>query len=286
MHIAEALQQAQAAGVARLDAQWLLGHHLQRDRAWLLAHDDVALPDALAAAWPQLLARRVAGEPLAYLVGEREFCGLRLRVSNAVLVPRPETEGLVRWALELLPQEPAGPVLDLGTGSGAIALALKQARPGLPLHASDASEAALQVARANAQALGLAIHFHAGPWWQAVPGLRFAMAVSNPPYVAPGDPHLAALAHEPLQALVPRDDAGAGLADLQRLIDGAAAHLLPGGWLLLEHGHDQGEAVRTHLAAAGFEQVGTRDDLAGMPRCSAGRRPLAHTFQSSSSSKA
>jgi release factor glutamine methyltransferase len=286
MHIAEALAQARAAGVDRLDAQWLLGHHLRRDRAWLLAHDDELLPDALAADWQALVARRAGGEPLAYIAGEREFCGLRLRVSPAVLVPRPETEDMVRWALELLADTPSGPVLDLGTGSGAIALALKHARPALDVHASDASGDALAVASANSQALKLSITLHHGPWWQAVPGLRPALAVSNPPYVAPGDSHLAALRHEPLQALVPTGDAGAGLSDLHRLIDGAGDHLLPGAWLLLEHGHDQAEAVRERLLAAGFEAVSTRADLAGLPRCSAGRRPLAHTFELSRSSKA
>lgn len=286
MQIAEALALARAAGVDRLDAQWLLGHHLQRDRAWLLAHDDELLPDTLATAWPALLARRAAGEPLAYIVGEREFCGLRLQVSPAVLVPRPETEDLVRWALELLADAPAGPVLDLGTGSGAIALTLKHVRPALDVHASDDSGDALAVAQANARALGLALTWHAGPWWQAAPGLRCALAVSNPPYVAPGDSHLAALHYEPIQALVPAGDDGAGLSDLLRLIDGAEAHLLPGAWLLLEHGHDQADAVRKRLQAAGFEAVATRTDLAGLPRCSAGRRPLAHTFELSGSSKA
>lgn len=276
LRIADALALARAAGVERLDAQWLLGHHLQRDRAWLLAHDDEPLPAALATAWPGLLARRRGGEPLAYLVGEREFCGLRLRVSPAVLVPRPETEELVRWALERMDADPslaAGALLDLGTGSGAIALALKQARPALAVHASDTSAAALAVARGNAERLGLAVRFHLGPWWQAVPGLQLALAVANPPYVAPGDPHLAALRHEPLQALVPAADDGRGLADLHQIIDGAPAHLRPGGWLLLEHGHDQGDAVRARLRQAGFVDVATRNDLAGMPRCGAGRRP-------------
>lgn len=277
LRIADALAQARAAGVPRLDAQWLLGHHLRHSRAWLLAHDDTPLPAELAAAWHSLLARRAAGEPLAYLVGEREFCGLRLAVSPAVLVPRPETEDLVRWALELLATAPVGPVLDLGTGSGAIALAVKHAlesaRPTRDVHASDASADALAIADANARRLGLPLVLHQGPWWQAVPGLRVALAVSNPPYVAPGDAHLAALGHEPLQALVPAADAGTGLADLERLIDGAAPHLLPGAWLLLEHGHDQAEAVRRRLQRAGFEAVSTRADLAGLPRCSAGRWP-------------
>jgi release factor glutamine methyltransferase len=276
--VAEALAAAQALGLARLDAQWLLGHHLQRDRAWLLAHDDAPLPESLAAAWPGLLARRAAGEPLAYIVGEREFCGLVLKVSPAVLVPRPETEELVRWARECLATAPAGPLLDLGTGSGAIALALKASYPARELHASDASEAALAIAAWNAERLALPLQLHRGAWWQAVAGQRFALVVSNPPYVAPGDAHLAALAHEPLQALVPAADLGTGLADLEQIIDGAAPQLLPGAWLLLEHGHDQAQAVQARLRQAGFEAVGTRADLAGLPRCSAGRWPLAHTF--------
>ncbi len=282
LRIADALRQAREAGVERLDAQWLLGHHLGRDRAWLLAHDDEPLPVALSQAWAALLARRAAGEPLAYIVGEREFCGLRLAVSPAVLVPRPETEDLVRWALECLDADAAlatGPLLDLGTGSGAIALALKHARPALAVHASDASAEALAVAQGNARRLGLAVQFHHGPWWRAVPGGPWGLAVSNPPYVAPGDPHLAALRHEPPQALVPAAADARGLADLHTLIDGALPRLRPGGWLLLEHGHDQGEAVRERLQRAGFTDIATRADLAGMPRCSAGRRPLAHTFQ-------
>jgi release factor glutamine methyltransferase len=282
LRIADALRQAREAGVERLDAQWLLGHHLGRDRAWLLAHDDEPLPAALASAWPTLLARRATGEPLAYIVGEREFCGLRLAVSPAVLVPRPETEDLVRWALDCIDADTAlaaGPLLDLGTGSGAIALALKHARPALAVHASDASPDALAVARGNAQRLGLAVQFHHGPWWQPVPAGPWAVVVSNPPYVAPGDPHLATLKHEPLQALVPAAADARGLTDLHTLIDGTLARLRPGGWLLLEHGHDQAEAVRERLQGAGFCDVATRADLAGMPRCSAGRRPLAHTFQ-------
>jgi len=272
MTVAQALAAAQAAGLARLDAQWLLGHHLGRPRTWLLAHGDEPLPPTLAQGWPTLLARRQAGEPLAYLLGAAEFCGLALAVTPAVLIPRPETEGLVRWAVELLADAPDGPLLDLGTGSGAVALALKATHPQRTVHASDASPAALAVAGHNASRLQLPLALHQGCWWQAVPGLRFALAVSNPPYVAPGDPHLADLAHEPLAALVPADDAGRGLADLQRLVTGASPHLQRGGWLLLEHGHDQGQAVRGLLAAQGFDAIETRADLAGMPRCSGGRR--------------
>jgi release factor glutamine methyltransferase len=274
MTVAEALAEAQRAGVARLDAQWLLGHQLQRGRAWLLAHDDAELPSEVSAAWPFWLQRRLAGEPLAYLTGEREFCGLRLAVSADVLVPRPETEGLVHWALEVAPD--GGPVLDLGCGSGAIALALKAARPALEVHASDISAAALAVAGRNAQSLGLPISLHAGPWWQAPPaGHRFGLVMANPPYVAPADPHLAALTHEPLLALVPAGDRGDGMTDLRRIIDGASARLLPGAWLLLEHGHDQGAAVREALARAGLQAVETRRDMAGLERFSGGCRILA-----------
>lgn len=262
--IAEALRQARAAGVERLDAQWLLEHLLQRPRSWLLAHDDQALPAEAAVAWPALLARRAAGEPLAYVVGEREFCGLKLAVSPAVLVPRPETEGLVRWALELAPTLPAGPLADMGTGSGAIAVALQRALPGAEVWATDASAAALEVARANAARHGAALRFERGSWWQALPRQRFALVVSNPPYIAEGDPHLAALGHEPQQALTSGAD---GLDAIRELIAGARDHLLPGGWLLLEHGHDQAEAIAALLGSHGFAAVETRADLAGLPRC-------------------
>lgn len=265
-----ALAQAQALGVARLDAQWLLGHLLQRPRSWLLAHDDTALPPAVAAAWPALLQRRADGEPLAYVVGEREFCGMALQVTPAVLVPRPETEGLVQWALERLADAPSAQVVDLGTGSGAVALALAQAAPGIAVTATDLSADALAVARGNARRLGLALAFAQGPWWTAVPARRFGLAVSNPPYVAEGDPHLGALRHEPPLALTSGPQ---GLDALSALIDGAAGHLLPGAWLLLEHGHDQAEALRARLARAGFEATETRTDLAGLPRLTGARRP-------------
>jgi release factor glutamine methyltransferase len=270
VNVGQALQAARAAGVDRLDATWLLEHLLGRPRAWLLAHDEAALPAHAMAQWPALLARRAGGEPLAYVVGEREFCGLRLRVNPAVLVPRPETELLVRWALELLPLAPVQQVLDLGTGSGAIALALAHAAPHAEVWATDVSEAALAVARDNTQTLGLRVQLALGPWWQAVPGQRFGLVVSNPPYIAAGDPHLAALAHEPMLALSPGGD---GLDAVRALVAGAPAHLLPGAWLLLEHGHDQAAAVAALLADQGFEAVDTRADLAGLPRCTGGRWP-------------
>lgn len=275
--VRDALEQARRAGVERLDAQWLLGHLLQRPRSWLLAHDDSVLPAAAAAAWPLLLQRRAAGEPLAYVVGESEFCGLKLEVSPAVLVPRPETEGLVRWALECAAGAPAPTVVDLGTGSGAVALALKQRWAGAQVTATDASAAALEVACRNGQRLGLAIDWRLGDWWQAVAGTRFGMALSNPPYIAEGDAHLAALRHEPRQALT---SGGEGLDALRQIIAGAPAHLLPGAWLLVEHGHDQGHAVRALFAQHGFADARTRDDLAGLPRCSGARWPGVNQYRS------
>lgn len=274
MTVAQALAAAQSAGLERLDAQLLLGHLLGQPRSWLIAHDGDTLAPTEADAYAALCARRAAGEPFAYLVGEREFHGLSLQVSPAVLVPRPDTEVLVDWALELLAGEmagqPAPEVVDLGTGSGAIALAVKHRHPGARMSAVDLSEAALAVARANADRLGLAIEFHTGSWWQALAGRRFDLVLSNPPYIAGGDPHLAALAHEPALALTPGGD---GLDAIRRIVAGAPAHLAPGGWLLLEHGYDQAEAVAALLRAAGFAGVVTRHDLAGQPRCTGGQRP-------------
>lgn len=270
----QAIAAAHARGVERLDAQLLLAHHLQRPRSWLLAHEDHPLPDDLAARFASDCARRAGGEPLAYVIGQWPFRGLALRMSPAVLVPRPETELLVEWALELLagPLAPLNPalVVDLGTGSGAIALALRQACERAKVIAVDASAAALALARENGQALGLAIDWREGDWWQPLAGLRFDLALSNPPYVAADDVHLAALTHEPQMALSPGAD---GLAALRAIVAGAGAHLRPGGWLVLEHGHDQGPAVRALLQAQGFADAQTRHDLAGLPRCSAGRWP-------------
>lgn len=269
MNIAQALAAARALGVDRLDAQWLLCHHLGRPRSWLLAHDDQLLSPAISQALHAQLARRAAGEPLAYIVGTHSFCGLNLQVSPAVLVPRPETELLVQWSLELLPQAPAQTMVDLGTGSGAIALALAHAQPALHVTATDASAEALALAGSNAQHLGLnlGMEFVQGVWWSPLAGRRFGLAVSNPPYIAEGDSHLAALTHEPIEALTAGPD---GLVDLRHIIQGAAQHLLPGAWLLLEHGHDQGAAVLQLLNAAGFSLCQTRNDLAGLARCSGG----------------
>jgi len=278
--VREWLRHARALGVERLDAQGLLAHALGRDRAWLIAHDDAPLDAAQAARVRSLIERRAAGEPFAYLVGEREFHGLALAVTPAVLIPRPDTETLVDWALERLDAdfaaEPAPRVLDLGTGSGAIALAVKHARPRCAVAASDLSPAALAVARANAQRHGLAVEWREGAWWAAwADAPAWHLVLANPPYIAPGDPHLAALGDEPASALVPAGDGGDGLADIGRIVAGAVAHLQPGGWLLLEHGHTQAAAVRERLAAAGLVAVQSRRDLAGHERASGGRRPLA-----------
>lgn len=268
--VRDALAAARAAGLDRLDAQLLLAHHLQRPRSWLLAHDDAALDAGIAAALQADIDRRAAGVPLAYLTGRKDFHGLTLRVTPQVLVPRPDTETLVDWAIELAARATSPTIVDLGTGSGAIALAVKAARPTVQMTATDASAAALGVARGNADALGLAVRFAAGDWWAAVGDERFALALSNPPYIAAGDPHLPALVHEPGAALVSGAD---GLEAIRTIVGGAAGHLQRDGWLLLEHGHDQAAAVTGLLRRHGFADVGSRADLAGILRCSGGRLP-------------
>ena len=267
--IAQALAAATAGGTERLDAQLLLLHALDHpgdDRAWLLAHDSDPLAPELLATFAELLARRLAGEPVAYLVGEKEFHGLLLKVDRRVLVPRPDTETLVDWAVECLVGQREARVIDLGTGSGAIALALQKERPDLQIHAVDASLDALEVARANGERLGLPVRFAHGDWLQGA-GSEYGLIVSNPPYIPEADPHLSALQHEPRSALAAGAD---GLAEIRRIIDAAPVHLADGGWLLLEHGHDQAAAVRTLLTGRGFKDVQSRRDLAGIERCSGG----------------
>lgn len=276
MTLAARLAGLQAAGLPRLEAQQLLLLALGRDphdRAWLTAHDDEALDAASAARLDALLARHRAGEPMAYLRGEQAFFGLTLRVDRRVLAPRPDTETLVQWALDVLAERSAtASVLDLGTGSGAIALALKHQRPALQVSATDASADALAVARDNATRLHLPLSLHHGAWLAGVPGDQFDAIVSNPPYIAEGDPHLPALLHEPISALTAGAD---GLDDIRTIVRQAPDALLPGGWLLLEHGHDQAAAVQALLRQRGFEAVGGRTDLAGIVRCSGGRWPAA-----------
>jgi release factor glutamine methyltransferase len=269
--VSQLLAAAAARGLDRLDAQLLLLHALGRDvhdRAWLLAHDqDVPAPEQRQR-FEADGTRRLAGEPVAYLLGHKEFFGLALQVDARVLVPRPDTETLVEWALAQLP--PAGHVIDLGTGSGAIALALAHARPDAAVTAVDRSADALAVARANAERLGLAVQFVQGDWLQGLAG-RYDLVVSNPPYIAEADPHMDALGHEPRGALVAGAD---GLDDLRTIVGSAGAHLRPGGWLLLEHGHDQAETVCALLRAQGFGEVHSRSDLAGIARCSGGQWPI------------
>jgi release factor glutamine methyltransferase len=272
MSVRQALQAASALGLQRLDAQLLLLQALDRaahDRAWLLAHDTDPLPGA---AWRRFLAlarRRAAGEPLAYLTGSREFFGLDLRVDPRVLIPRPDTETLVEWALQAISGLQGASVLDLGTGSGAIALALRHSRPDLRVSAVDASADALAVARANAARLGLAVEFLQGSWLEGLSG-PYDLIAANPPYVAEGDPHLAALAHEPRQALTAGPE---GLDDLRAIVAAAPACLRPGGWLLLEHGWDQAAQMRALLVERGFTAVASRRDLGGIERCSGGQWP-------------
>lgn len=258
----------------RADAEVLLAHALDRPRSHLRAWPD-DIPDAAPAArYAGLVERRAAGEPVAYLTGRRGFWTFELAVTPATLIPRPETELIVELALARLPAGQALRVADLGTGSGAIALALAAERPQLQVTATDASPAALAVARANAATLGLAnVVFTAGDWCAALDG-RYALIAANPPYVAETDPHLARgdLRHEPRSALAAGAD---GLDDLRRIVAGARAHLVSGGWLLLEHGHDQGEAVPALLGAAGYREIACVHDLEDRPRVSLARAPRA-----------
>ena len=278
------LRQAQACGLERVDAQILLLHSLQRplhDRAWLLAHDSDTLTPEQTAVWQEALQRRLQGEPVAYITGRKDFFGLTLAVDARVLDPRPDTETLVDWALACLPvSAPASSaskgsarILDLGTGSGAVALALQHARPDATVWAVDASEDALAVARANAARLQLGVQFIASDWLNAVDVQHtgsFDLIVSNPPYVADGDPHLAALTHEPLQALTSGPD---GLDDIRQIIAQAPVYLAPGGWLLLEHGWDQAAPVQALLREAGLVQVQSRRDLGSIERCTGAAMP-------------
>ncbi len=271
--VAQAAAWAQTLGLSRIDAQVLLLHALGRaphDRAWLLAHGDDPLDADIQATFTAYAHRRVATEPVAYITGQKEFFGLTLQVDARVLDPRADTETLVEWALSCLADVSAPEVVDLGTGSGAIALALQHTRPDARVSAIDASADALDVARANAERLQLPVTFHHGSWLAPVAGQIWDAIVSNPPYVASGDAHLAGLTHEPLSALASGPD---GLDDLRLIVRQASQHLKPGGWLLLEHGFDQAHAVHTLLSNQGFVNVQSRPDLAGILRCSGGQWP-------------
>ena len=262
---------AQAASrIDRADAEILLAHAAGVSRASLLAHDEEVPAPAAREAFAALVERRASGEPVAYLTGHKAFWSLDLVVTREVLIPRPETELLVEWALQKHPSR----ILDLCTGSGALALALASEMRDAVALATDVSQAALDVARANAQRLRIAnVTFAQGDLFEAVPeGPPFDLIVSNPPYVAEGDPHLRDLAFEPAIALTSGAD---GLAALRAIVAGAPRFLAGGGWLLVEHGAEQGAAVRALLAAAGFEAVETRRDLAGLERATGGRTRAA-----------
>lgn len=266
--LARAGELREIAASHRLDTELLLCKVLARERAFLYARPETELTDAQARQFDHLFARRQGGEPMAYILGEREFWTLRLKVSPATLIPRPETELLVELALALV-VEPAARVLDLGTGSGAIALALAQERPAWQIAGIDSSAAALAVAEANRVALGLVnVRFRHGDWFGGETD-RYHLIVANPPYIDAADPHLARgdVRFEPRAALVAAD---AGMAALRAISAGAPEHLRPGGWLLLEHGSSQGAAVRECCVAV-LQEVRTWHDLAGCERVTGGR---------------
>lgn len=278
--VAHCLGQLQRLGLPRLEAQMLLLKCLGRDpqdRAWLLIHDQQSVDSEQQARIMSLAQRRLQGEPMAYLMGHKDFHALRLHIDDRVLDPRDDTETLVEWALNVGPHHAPLEVLDLGTGSGAIALALAQARPRWQISGSDASAPALEVAQLNARQCGLHVSWVHGNWLQPFTGRTFDLMVSNPPYIAQNDPHLHALRHEPRSALVSGSD---GLDDIRVIVQDSRQHLKPGAWLLLEHGHDQAQAVCGLLTQAGFEQVSTRLDLAGVARCSGGIWPHQQSFAS------
>ena len=265
--LAQAL--AKVSDQARAEARWLLEAVLGWDAATLLRRADEALPAAAAVALDALLSRRLSGEPLAYCLGTAPFLDFELAVSPVVLIPRADTEALVQAALERMPRHGRQKVLDLGTGSGAIALALARSRPTAEITGVDLSSDALALARANAKALGLVVDWQQGHWCRALaPGQRFDLIVSNPPYLAADDPHLAELQHEPALALV----AGpTGYEAFTEILEAVRDRLNPGAWLLFEHGWDQGPALRERLTASGFRAVFGQRDGAGRERVSGGR---------------
>ncbi len=258
------------AAEARREAQVLLGFALGVTRAWVTTHPDQAADSEAAARFRSLVALRVSGHPVAYLVGVKEFYGLPLRVTPDVLIPRPETEELVEAALERLPRDDALKVLDLGTGSGCIAIAIARQRPAAQVTAVDSSTPALALARENAAALDVEVEFLPSDWFAALGGRRFDLIVVNPPYVAADDPHLRRgdLRFEPRPALAAGAD---GLAELRRIVGAAPKYLRPRGWLLFEHGYNQAEACRDLLRNAGFGELVFRADIAGLPRIAGGR---------------
>ena len=288
MKIYETLQTAQAKQLDPIEIELMLLAALQvkASRAWIRANSDFVVPAADVVKFFEMCKRRHAGEPLAYITGSRGFYGLELAIDARVLDPRPDTETLVDWALDVIRGQHSPHVLDLGTGSGAIALAIQHQKRDAKVWASDASTDALDVAHANAARLGLPIQFQHGSWLmplltakadtvsashQVEPSCAhptFDLIVSNPPYIAEGDPHLPALTHEPIGALTSGPD---GLRDIRQIVQQSPACLKAGGWLLLEHGHDQAGAVTDILRTGGFTHIQSRKDLAGIERCTGGQ---------------
>lgn len=253
-----------------LEARMLWQHVLQVSRSWLIAHDDTRITADQLATYRDLEARRLAGEPMAYILGVREFMGHEFQVTPSVLIPRPETELLVETAVSIIQGRAGAAVLDLGTGSGAIAISIALACPTAQVVATDISADALSVARNNAQSLGADVEFHQGGWYQALPaGKVFDLIVSNPPYIPVGDPHLTQgdLRFEPVQAL---SDGRDGLDAYREIVAGAPAHLRSGGSLYVEHGWDQSDQVCALLRHAGFRKIHSLPDLAGILRVSGG----------------
>ncbi|TMS59157.1 peptide chain release factor N(5)-glutamine methyltransferase [Imbroritus primus] len=272
--ISTLLQYAVKAGLPALEARMLLTFCSGLSRTALITQDQTTPSEAVRTAFLQRVARRQQGEPMAYLLGEREFFGRMFAVSPAVLIPRPDTETLVEWSLDVLRDEETPAVLELGTGSGIIAVTIALERPDAHVLATDVSAAALAVARQNAADLSADnTTFATSDWYAAIePKARYQLIVSNPPYIAADDSHLREgdLRFEPAGALT---DHACGLSALRTIVSGAPARLAPGGWLLVEHGYDQGEAVRGLFQAAGFAEVTTRRDLAGQERCTGGYWP-------------
>ena len=257
-----------ASNLPAAEARALLAHATGWPRTTLIAESERDLPESAAREFAAAAARRRSGEPIAYLLGEREFYGVAFAVDSSVLIPRPETELLVDLALERIAVGVAARVLDLGTGSGAVALAIKHSRPYAQVCALDGSAAALEVARANAARHRLVVDFIEGHWFEPMVGRRFELIVGNPPYVAQGDRHLAEgdLRFEPREALVSGVD---GLDAIREIATNAPAHLEPGGWLMLEHGMGQDAAVRALFARAGLDSPRSWPDLSGIPRVTA-----------------
>lgn len=266
--VADALAAARAKLPAS-EVRLLLGHVMARPAAWLIAHDDHELDEDQLLAFASLVARSAGGEPVAYLLGFREFFGREFAVSSGVLIPRPETELLVEIALARVGADATARILDLGTGSGCLAITLALEIPQAQVTALDASAAALDVARDNAQRLGARLRLLQSDWYSALAGERFDLIVANPPYIPDADPHLAEgdLRHEPRGALASGSD---GLDAIRRIVTDAAEHLAPGGQLWLEHGYDQAAAVRELFAAAGFVGIEQIPDLAGILRVTGG----------------